>query len=296
MTQAFSQARADMINTNIANGTIIAYDGEGTVIVETVDGKLIVNGLHPLKPVPADGDNLTAGNLTLSWTVNAGTLVDVWFGTSADLSEAKLIVKKQAATSATVTVERKKRYYWAVDRYKPGATDPNYGPIFDFYVDNLAPKVEAGADVPTWLTNSSVEVKIAGTVTDADPTTSLWTVSAFDPNDPNDPNELIPLADLHGPVPAVIANADRTAATVTLSALGTYQLTLAANDGEYTGSDTMLIKVFTNHCQAAKSLPGYKPIPGDVNGDCVVDSTDLAILQAHWLQCNGLDCTEPNQP
>jgi hypothetical protein len=296
MTQAFSQARANFINTNTANGTITAYGGAGTVIVETIDGQLIVKGLHPLKPVPGDGDSITAGDLTLSWTVGAGTPVDVWFGTSADLGAAELIVKKQAVTSVAVKVNPKQRYYWAVDRYVPGATDPNWGPIFDFYVDNLAPKVEAGLDVPTWLTNGSVAVALAGTVTDADPTTSLWTVSAFDPNDPSDPNELIPAADFPGPIPAVIANADRTAATVTLSALGTYQLKLAANDGEYTGSDTLLIKVFRNHCEAAKSLPGYVPIPGDINGDCIVNDLDLAILQANWLKCNGLDCPDPNKP
>lgn len=290
MTQTFSQARADVINASIADGTIIAYDGEGTVIVETVKDKLIVKGLHPLKPVPGDGDNILAGDLTLKWTVAAGTLVDVWFGTSADLSEAKLIVEKKAVTSVTVKVDRKKRYYWAVDRYAPGANDPNYGPIFDFYVDNLPPAVEAGDNIKAWLSNGRVDVAIAGTVTDADPTTTRWTVSAFDPNDPRDPNVLIPAADFKGSIPAVIANADKTAATVTLSALGTYQLKLEANDGEYAGSDTVTISVFSSSCEAAKSMPDYRPLPGDINGDCRVNDADLDLLQAHWLECNALDC------
>ncbi len=290
MTQAYSDARANMINTNIANGTIIAYDGEGTVIVEKVKDNLVVKGLHPLNPVPGDGDNITAGDLTLNWTLAAGTLVDVWFGTSADLSAAELIVTKKAATSATVKVDRKKRYYWAVDTYAAGAKDPNYGPIFDFYVDNLPPVVEAGDNARAWLNNGSVNVAIAGTVTDADPTTTRWTVSAFDPNDPNDPNELIPAADFKGSIPAVIANADKTAATVTLSALGTYQLKLEANDGEYAGSDTVTISVFSSSCEAAKSVPDYQPLPGDINGDCRVNDEDLTLLQAHWLECNALDC------
>ncbi len=290
MTQTFSQARADVINTNVANGTIIAYDGEGTVIVEQVKDKLIVKGLHPLNPVPGDGDNITAGDLTLKWTLDAGKSADVWFGTSADLSAAELIVKTQAVTSATVKVDRKKRYYWAVDTYAPGAKDPNYGPVFDFYVDNLPPQVEAGDNIRTWLKNGSADVAIAGTVTDADPTTVRWTVSAFDPNDPNDPNALIPAADFKGSIPAVIANADKTAATVTLSALGTYQLKLEANDGEYAGSDTVTISVYGNSCEAAQSVPDYRPIPGDLNGDCRVNDADLAILQAHWLECDALDC------
>ena len=273
MTQAFSQARADVINTNIANGTIIAYDGEGTVVVETVGGRLIVKGLHPLNPVPADGDNILAGDLTLSWTVAAGTLVDVWFGTSADLSAAKLIVQKQVATSVAVKVNRKQRYYWAVDTYAPGATEPNYGPIFDFYVDNLPPEVEAGDNVTTWLDKGSAKVAMSATVKDTDPTTSIWTVVT-------EPNAGA----------AVIADPTRLDTAATLTQIGAYVLEIKATDGEYTGSDTMTINVYADSCKAAQSLPGYQVIPGDLNGDCRVNYLDLAILAEHWLECNDLYC------
>jgi hypothetical protein len=277
MRQAYSDARAGVINTNIANGTITAYDGVGTVVVETVDGQLIVKGLHPLNPVPGDGDATTPGDLTLSWTVEAGTPVDVWFGTGADLSGAKLVVDKQAVTSIAVKVDPKKRYYWAVDTYAPGAQDPNYGPIFDFLVDNLPPVVKAGDDVTTWLTNGSVEVALSATVEDSDPTTSLWTVVT-------EPNEGM----------AVIGDPAQLDTTVTLTAVGTYVLELTADDGEYTGSDAMTINVYSDSCEAAQSLPGYVPIPGDLNGDCRVDDLDMAILQAHWLECNALDCNDVN--
>jgi hypothetical protein len=279
MTQAFSQARADVINASIADGTITAYDGVGTVIVETVEGQLIVKGLHPRNPVPGDGDNVTPGDLTLGWTVDAGTPVDVWFGTMPDLSDAELIIDKKVATSVGVNVEPKKRYYWAVDTYAPEAQDPNWGPVFDFYVDNLAPKVKAADDVTTWLTDGSVEVAIAATVEDTDPTTSLWSVTS-------EPNAGT----------AVIADAAAETTTVTLSAVGTYVLELTADDGEKTGSDTLTINVYGDQCEAAKSLPGWTPIPGDLNLDCVVNDLDLAILQENWLKCNGLDCPEPNQP
>ena len=273
MTQAFSQARADVVNTNIANGTIIAYDGEGTVVVETVGGRLIVKGLHPLNPVPADGDNILAGDLTLSWTVAAGALVDVWFGTSADLSAAKLIVQKQVATSVAVKVNRKQRYYWAVDTYAPGATEPNYGPIFDFYVDNLPPEVEAGDNVTTWLDKGSAKVAMSATVKDTDPTTSIWTVVT-------EPNAGA----------AVIADPTRLDTAATLTQIGAYVLEIKATDGEYTGSDTMTINVYADSCKAAQSLPGYQVIPGDLNGDCRVNYLDLAILAEHWLECNDLYC------
>ncbi|MBN1509256.1 MAG: hypothetical protein JW955_20595 [Sedimentisphaerales bacterium] len=279
MTQAFSQARADVINANIANGTIIAYRGVGTVIVETIDGQLVVKGLHPLNPVPGDGDNITPGDVTLSWSVAPGTPVDVWFGTSADLSAAQLIVTKKVLTSIAVTVDPKTRYYWAVDTYTPGVTDPNWGPIFDFYVDNLAPVVKTGADVTTWLKDGIAEVAISATIEDMDPTTSVWSVTT-------EPNDGV----------ATIADATAAATTVTLGEAGTYVLQITANDGEKTGSDTLTINVYNDSCEAAQSLPDYVPIPGDINGDCRVNDEDLAILQAHWLECNALDCADPNQP
>jgi hypothetical protein len=280
MTQAFSQARADVVNTNVADGTITAYGGEGTVIVETVDGKLIVKGLHPLNPVPADGANIVPGDVTLNWTVAAGTLVDVWFDTSADFTTAQMLVEKKSVTSVAVQIDPKKRYFWAVDTYVAGAQEPKYGPVFDFYVDNLAPQVEAGADVTTWLKNGMAEVAIAATVEDNDPTTSLWSVTT-------EPNVAT----------AVIADASAKATTVTVTEVGTYVLQLTASDGEKTSSDSVTIHVYNDSCEAAQSLPGYAPLPGDLNGDCRVDDADMAILQAHWLECNALDCAaDPNQP
>ena len=263
----------------IDNGWITAYGGVGTVVLETVDDVLIVKGLHPRNPVPEDGGSVVPGNITLSWTVDEGTAVDVWLGTWPGLGGAELIVAKQVVTSVAVTVDPKQRYYWAVDTYAPGAADPNWGQVFDFSVDNQAPIVVAADDVATWLDNGSVEVAIAAAVTDLDPTTALWTVISK-------PNEGM----------AVIANPAQTETTVTLSALGTYVLQLEADDGEYKDADTLTIDVFSDHCEAAKSLPGWIAIPGDINLDCVVDQLDMDILIEQWLECNGLDCPDPNAP
>jgi len=65
-------------------------------------------------------------------------------------------------------------------------------------------------------------------------------------------------------------------------------LQLEAFDGEYTASDTVTINVYNDSCEAAKSLPDYEPVPGDINGDCIVDDLDLAILQENWLKDNSL--------
>jgi len=272
----------------IDNGWITAYDVNdgtvhGTVLLDydvTNPGQTTVTALHKFNPIPADGSIVAPGPLTLAWTVDAGTPVDVWFGTSPDWTTWEQLVEKQAVTSVSVTAEAKQRYYWAVDTYAPGAEDPNYGPIFSFLADNAPPIVEAGDDVTTWLVNGSAVVTLAGAVTDTDPTTTLWTVVS-EPDDPNSPD-------------AVIADSAALDTTITLSALGEYVLQLQADDGEYQDEDTLTINVYSDGCEAAKSMPGYEPIPGDINEDCVVDELDQAIMIENWLRCNALGCTDPD--
>jgi len=92
----------------------------------------------------------------------------------------------------------------------------------------------------------------------------------------------------------VITDPSAEDTSITLSALGEYVLQLEASDGEYTGSDTLTINVFSDHCEAAKSLPGWTASPGDLNLDCVVDQLDMDILLEQWLECTGLDCPDPN--
>ena len=53
--------------------------------------------------------------------------------------------------------------------------------------------------------------------------------------------------------------------------------------------DQDLVAIFIDGCEAAKSLPGFELIPGDINEDCVVDEKDLEILEAHWLESNALE-------
>ncbi len=294
MNQRFSEARLTRINDFIANGMITAYGGVGTVVVESVDGNndatpdtLIVKGQHPLTPGPEDGDQPVPGSVTLSWTLpdpcvpGQSVPVDVYFTDDLQALQSFLnpdairIASQQNTTSITVQAQAKTRYYWAVDTYQGTENDPVWGPIFEFYADNIAPVVGTDLDVTTWLTDGTVDVAIGGTVADADPTTTTWTVVS-------EPNEGT----------AVIANAGQIDATVTLSATGTYVLQLEANDGEYTDSDTLTINVFADSCLAAQSLPGYTRISGDINADCVVDQADIDLLLEQWLNCNGLECPQ----
>jgi len=92
-----------------------------------------------------------------------------------------------------------------------------------------------------------------------------------EPNDPNSPD-------------ALIADPSAEDTSITVSALGEYVLQLEAFDGEYSSSDTVTINVYYDNCQAAQSLPGYIPLTGDLNWDCIVDDVDMALLQESWLK------------
>jgi hypothetical protein len=70
--------------------------------------------------------------------------------------------------------------------------------------------------------------------------------------------------------------------------VGEYVLQLEVSDGEYTGSDAITINVYADSCEAAKAVPGYESLVGDLNGDCRVDEADLALLEENWLKDNAL--------
>jgi len=88
--------------------------------------------------------------------------------------------------------------------------------------------------------------------------------------------------------PVVIETPNAEDTNVTLSRLGEHVLQLEAFDGELTGSDTVTINVYRDGCEAAKSLPDYVTLVGDLNGDCIVDDADMVLLQENWLQENSL--------
>jgi hypothetical protein len=140
--------------------------------------------------------------------------------------------------------------------------------------DNIPPQVNAGADIVTWLADGVRIGNLDAIVTDdgaISPYTVQWTVIS-------EPNEGA----------AVIETVGAEDTGITLSALGEYVLQLEASDGEYSGSDTVTINVYSDNCEAAQSLANYEPLVGDLNGDCKVDEADMALLEENWLQDNAL--------
>jgi hypothetical protein len=242
-----------------------------------------LKGVHRLKPNPANGDVVAPGTLELSWTLpdpcvpGQPVLVDVYFTDNwealysfADPASIRVVTKSNV-TSVIVQAAPKTQYYWAVDTYVGDPNDPILGPIFSFVADNQAPQVDAGRNTVTWLLDGSRTGKLDATVIDEDACTVKWTVVS-------EP----------APGSAIIQAATAEDTSVTFSATGQYVLQLDASDSEYTGSDTVTIDVYNDSCEAAQSLPGYQPLVGDLNGDCRVDDTDLALLQQNWLQDNSL--------
>jgi len=277
------------VQTYIDRGWITAYDGQGVLHLDydvTNEGRTTLTATALLDPNPVDGGSVSPGELELSWTLpdpcvpGQPVLVDVYFTDDLELLKqfsdpaAIRVVNGGNVTSVVVQTQPKTRYYWAVDAYVGSADDPVYGPIFSFFADNMSPQVNAGADVVTWLEGGSRIGNLDATVTD-DGAISAYTVQWTVIGEPNEGD-------------AVIETATAEDTSITLAAPGEYVLQLEAFDGEYSGSDTVTINVYSDSCQAAQSLPDYEPLIGDLNGDCRVDDLDLALLQENWLQDNSL--------
>ncbi|KPK34143.1 MAG: hypothetical protein AMJ65_18775 [Phycisphaerae bacterium SG8_4] len=280
----------EVIQTNIDNGRLTAYGGQGSVDADydvTNPGKTTVTATPLLKPNPVDGGSLSPGQVELSWTLPDPLMpgmpvsVDVYF--TDDLQAltqftdpaAIRIITNQSVSSVSVQTEPKTRYYWAVDVYYAEGALPVYGPIFSFFTDNQPPSVQLEKDlVTTWLTDGAVDVSLDATVTDD--SSGLYTVTWTVVSQPVGAT-------------AVFSDSGAEDTVVSLGATGQYILQLEADDGEYTGSHTVTIDVYADGCEAAKSLPGFQLIPGDLNEDCVVNELDLAILEAHWLESNKLE-------
>lgn len=237
---------------------------------------------HNFDPTPADGDFVQGiSPLNMSWTNPDDTVaVDVWFADVNDLlwTPADKIVDRQAISNVNVSVDPFKTYYWKVVAYDVAdANTPSEVFTFKTLSANLPPVVNAGPDVLTYLSGGTVNVIMAGSVSDDGSTTNSWAVSGKVPQGIADP---------------MIVSTDALNATVTLTEAGTYTLRLTANDGEYQVSDTMVIYVGVDACDAAVRNPrGFTRYPGDILFDCEVNLDDLFRMVTNWLDDNSLTGT-----
>ncbi len=244
--------KLSLVQGYIDNGWITAYekngnsDGKLNLDYDNESNQTTLSAIHNLNPNPVGGGIALPGEVELSWTLpdpcvpGQPVLVDVYFTDDYDAlndftnPDAIRIVSQQNVTSVVVQTQLKTRYYWAVDTYIGDPSDPLMGPIFSFLADNAPPSVNAGPDISTILQDGTRTGPLNGIVTDdgaIQPYTVMWSVL----EQPSDADPTLP--------GAVIADPTAEQTMVTVSAEGTYVLQLEADDGEYTGSDTMTIIV-----------------------------------------------------
>ena len=276
----------ELVRSLYRDGIIVADGGTRDVEISFIEGYTFVTASTlstRFNPNPVDGSTVLVGPAQLQWTlpepgVPEGIVTcDVYFGTNPYVEANPKVVIGQAVESVPVTLAANTIYYWALDLYDSSvSTDfPSYlSPIFTFNTMNMAPVVNAGDDVATWLDNGLRTVQLDGVVSDPDggpgPAALLWTVIA----EPNESN------------PAQISDPLAANPTIAVREPGSYTLQLEAGDGEFTAADTMQIVLYADACEHAKNQEGFESIPGDINEDCIVNELDMTILEEHWLQWN----------
>jgi len=276
----------ELVRTLAREGVIVADGGARDVQIVFYDGYTYVTAsvlATRLDPIPPDGSTVPGGPILLQWTLPessgpAGVVTcDVYFGANPNVEVNPKVVTGQAVESVAVTLALDTQYYWALDVYDSAVSTayPIYlSPVFTLNTLNIAPTVNAGEDIETWLAEGPRVVQLDGIVSDEDkrpePTTLLWTVIA-------EPDEFSP---------AMISDPRAPNPTVTMTVPGAYTVQLEANDGQYTTTDTLQIVLYEDACEHAKNQEGFEFIPGDINEDCIVNELDLALLEDHWLEWN----------
>jgi hypothetical protein len=259
-------------------------------------------------PTPIDGENVPVETASTSWVnpepndVSGVISVDVYltdtypeYGTIVGpdpngyaedpnflLYATKEIDNQADVNSLTLpSLTYGNTYYWRVDtRDSSSDIGTIVGKVWRFVADNSAPQVNAGATVHAWLTNGTVDVTMAPTVTDdgrPDPPaayTVLWEEVVDDPN-------------------VLINSPSVEATTVTITKTGAFELRLTADDSELTGFDTVTVNVYTDACAAAQAQGGYTKDAGDLDNDCDVDIIDFGIMAADWLDSTALTAPLP---
>jgi len=271
------------------------------IVVNAMDISLDIDDIHlrtnrAYDPTPADGGKALETLDILTWKnpdpnhPSEPITCDVYFtdnypeagmfeGDPNFLNYVQQIADDEPIASVSIpqALVFGQTYYWRVDCTDPATGTTVVGYVWEFTVANFAPDVEAGDDVYVWLTDGSVVVNLSPTVTDddhPDPPAAFtveWALTAGD-------TQTISITD------PLVENAE-----VTLTAVGDYELELAADDSELSGSDTITIHVYENACDATKGA-GIELPATDINEDCAVNIVDLALLAGNLMDCMSYDC------
>jgi len=153
-----------------------------------------------------------------------------------------------------------------------GSADPN------------SPTVDAGDDMITW---SGQGVLLDPNIVEAPGSdwtslTYLWTAVPADGVEFSDPDALAPTVTITKTAPT----GDATVVTMTLA---------VNNEGrvEPPVTDTMTIDVYDDACLAAKAVGPVELDPTDIDGNCITNFADFAVMATTWLDDYTLIAPEP---
>ena len=231
---------------------------------------------------PADSGGVTAGSFS-GHQLNVPELVlivgKITWGGAVDTIElyqldTDLVLPATPISTLTTNVDQSTFDTLTFRRGdKPLLDEIRFGASYDHVIGSgiasTAPVVKVGKDMITW---SGRYVELASTVTNKYGTdlTYKWSASSAGVN----------FSDDEGPAPTVTITNTPTSNPTTVT------ITLAVNNKGRTEPDvenTLEIDVYDDVCKATIAMGLAEDNPTDLNGDCITDLRDFAVMAAAWL-------------
>jgi hypothetical protein len=258
-------------------------------------------------PTPADGATVELTLANLSWKSHdpgdtftydvyleaEGPVVDPNFY-SAPIATG-LADPTVNLASAGVTLQDNKVYTWRVD-----TTDPNNGfpvvfpgVVWTFQVGDVAPLPDAGANQYVWLVGGEGHFTLSGSYTD-DGKSPITRAEYIEGTHQKAGGTVVTMGTQTWNPAARTVTVDVTVSNpvVGQTATGWYGFILEVEDAVGVGTDGVNAGVYGTCLEAALEDPADNTIEtnwpnghGDINGDCVTDLQDLALLASSWVTC-----------
>ena len=278
-------------------GNITLNEGDNIVRIQENWGYMYVDYItldgFPITatdPIPANHDTVSVNLPQLCWAnvdpnfPGDAITSDVYLGTTVpDRNQSDYGLSQIATGTADtcvdvpITLDPFTTYYWVVDCWDPNNGNPYVirGYSWDFNTNNSSPEADAGPD------------QFVGFGNDGDPDSATVTLDGSATTDDGLPSDTLNYAwqQLSGPAGVVVYPYDTAITMVNLSAAGTYEFRLTADDTLLENFDTVVITVYESQCEVYKAQGGTLDL-GDITEDCVVDIEDLIAFTGHWLDCN----------
>lgn len=281
--------------------------GDGAVNYDDVSVYDVALYGQAYEPNPADGAMVTLDLQTLSWKSHdpegrflytvyleaEGPVVDPNFYSApvaSGISDTFLNLAQ-----AGITLTDNKIYTWRVDTTDPNNGSPVFfqGPVWTFQVGDVPPLVDAGANQYVWLVNGEGHFTLSGSYTD-DGKSPITRAEYIEGTHEKAGGTVVTMGTQTWDPIAKTVTVDVTVSNpvVGQTAAGWYGFILEVEDAAGVGSDSVHAGVYTTCLEAALADPADNTIEtnwpnghGDINGDCVTNLEDLALLALSWVDC-----------